>query len=123
VNNPNKLTIIVADEEPVPTGAPPSEPEDFEEQALPGFVRKIFSHKSENVDLAPLKTGLRQVQGEVGAMLEDLDRSNVAGFRLGSVEVSLGISAGGSIGVVTAGVTASMTLMFERVDADSNSEP
>jgi hypothetical protein len=122
---PNKLTVIVLDETPVPTDAPPSRPEDFEEQALPlpGFVRKFFVHKSEDVDLAPLKTGLEQVQGEIGALLEDIDRSNVAGFRLGSVEVSLGISAGGSIGVVTAGVTASMSLTFERVDPSTTATP
>jgi hypothetical protein len=119
MSDPSKLTLIVPDDEAAPPGEDQPKPEDFEEQAVPAVVRRLFSHKSKDVDLGPLKTGLDQVQGQIDALLEDINHSTVAGFRLNSVEVSLGISAGGSIGVVTAGVAASMSLTFERVGAAS----
>ena len=116
MSTPRKLTLIVADDGPSPADEYQAPLEDFEEQAIPAPIRRLFSHKPKDVDLGPLKTGLEQAQGQIDALLQDMTDSTVAGFRLGSVEVSLAISAGGSIGVVTAGVEASMSLTFERVD-------
>lgn len=115
MNGPAKLTLIVPDEATPPPDEHQAPPEDFQEEALPAPLRRLFSHKSKDVDLGAVKDGLDQVQTQVESLLQDVDQSTVAGFHLGSVQVSLGISAGGSIGVVTAGVEASMTLTFERM--------
>lgn len=109
----NTLTLIVPGEVAL-TGEPESKPEDFEEQALPQFLTR-FVHRPKEVDLDKLQDGLQRVQGQIDELLKSVKTSAVAGYRLSSIEVSLGISAEGSIGVATAGVQASMSLSFERV--------
>jgi hypothetical protein len=120
MSDQTKLTLIVPEStsEVSVAGTVPAAQEDFEEQALPvpEFVQRIFSHKAKEVDLAPVKSGLMKIQTEVADLLSEINTSTVAGFRLSSVEVSPGISGGGTIGVVTAGVEASMSLTFERAD-------
>jgi hypothetical protein len=113
---PDKLTLIVPDESAA-AGEPSQRPEDFEEQALPAWVPRVRLHRPKDVDLNKLQEGLDQMQGQIDALLQGVKTSTVAGFRLNSIEISLAISAGGSIGVATAGVEASMSLSFQRVSA------
>ncbi|HEV3376450.1 MAG TPA: hypothetical protein VG126_04155 [Thermoleophilaceae bacterium] len=112
-NSSKKLTLIVADEV-LAADHPESKPEDFEEQGLPGFVKRVRAPK--DVDLAPFQERLRSVQGQIDELLAAVTPSAVAGFRLNAVQIGLAISAEGSIGVATAGVEASMSLSFERVE-------
>jgi hypothetical protein len=113
MTDPQTLTLIVPNAE-VMTGEPESKPEDFEEQAFPKFLARLV-HRPKEVDLNTLQDGLQTVQGQIDALLKVVKDSTVDDYRLNSVEVSLGISAEGSIGVATAGVEASISLSFERV--------
>jgi len=88
--------------------------EDFEEQAIKDWLP--FLREQKDVDLTKLENGLERVQGQVDDLLGKVKDTNPQGFRLKSVEVSLAISAEGSIGVATAGVEASLALSFERSD-------
>ena len=114
MNDARTLTLIVADE-----GAPPSDTteDDFGEQAFPAGAARLFWHRPKEVPLDTLKKSLESTQAEIDELLAGVRQSTVAGYRLNSIEVSLAISAEGSIGVATAGVEASIALSFERVSA------
>jgi X-X-X-Leu-X-X-Gly heptad repeat protein len=105
MSDPAKLTLIVGDEAMI-AGGPEAKPEDFEEH----FGRP------KDVDIDKLQDGLQRVQGQVDKLLEGVNQSTVGGFRLNSIDVSLAISAKGSIGIASAGVMASMSLSFKRED-------
>ncbi len=82
-------------------------------------ARSLFGHRKE-VPLEKIQVELARVQGELDGILEKLGDESHHGFALSEVEISLGISAGGSIGVVTAGLTASLTLHFAKADPKSD---
>lgn len=67
------------------------------------------------VDLAKVKGDLDRVQGQIDSLLSDLKAKDTERFRLAQVEVSLAVSAEGSIGVATAGVQAGIALTFSRI--------
>lgn len=121
MTTPKKVTLIVADDSP-PAGPAPSgtdwQPprEEFQEQAIPvpAVVKNIFVRKPKKVDLDELQKALEKAQDEVAALLGALKHPSVGGFHLSSVDVELSVSAEGSIGIVTAGAEASITLSFER---------
>ncbi|NUR75232.1 MAG: hypothetical protein HOQ28_02970 [Thermoleophilia bacterium] len=110
VTNPDKLTLIVPYLEGAAVEGEPTD-EDAEKQALPDFVTR-FGHRAKEVDLHRLEQNLAKVQGEIAELLRSID-VNAAGYRLKTIEVSLAISAEGGIGVVTAGMEASLSLSFE----------
>lgn len=64
------------------------------------------------VSLDKIYRELDRVQAELNDVLSKIDSQPKHGFRLSEVAVSLGISAEGSIGVVSAGVQAGITLTF-----------
>ncbi|MGH9022069.1 MAG: Pepco domain-containing protein [Acidimicrobiia bacterium] len=64
------------------------------------------------VDLGVVKENLERVQSEIETLLERLDTDYRAGFALKQVELSLSVSAEGSIGIVTPGPDAAITLVY-----------
>jgi hypothetical protein len=86
-----------------------------EDLPVPQFVRKIVTRRK-SVDLSKLHGELDEVQNQVDKILQQLTSPQTQPGKMGlsSLEVSIGISAGGSIGVVTAGMQASLTLVYER---------
>jgi hypothetical protein len=92
-----------------------SRAEDFQEEAAfaRGPIARLFGHAAQEVPMATLKVNLERAYGEVAELLEVTKTSALAGYRLASVDISLAVSAEGSIGVATAGVQASMTFSFE----------
>ncbi len=121
MSTPKAVTLIVTDDTPPtgPAGSAPNwkaPPDGFEEQALhvPAFVKNIFVRKPKDVDLGRLQNALEKAEDEVAALLGALKHQSAGGFHLKSVDVDLSVSAEGSIGVVTAGAEASITLSFER---------
>jgi hypothetical protein len=115
MNDQTKLTLIVVEDQVVIADSESKE-EDFKEQAKTGILERLHLRRTKEVDLNRLREGLERVQAQVDQLLGGVNKSSVAGFRLSSVEVSLAISAEGSIGVATAGVEASMSLSFDRVE-------
>jgi hypothetical protein len=67
-----------------------------------------------DVSLHKVESELVRVQGEIDDLLAKVETAPRHGFKLSEVEISLGLSAGGSIGIVTAGVEAGVTLHFAR---------
>jgi hypothetical protein len=94
------------------TRAPGSYQEDF---SAPQWVRRIVP-KQESVELSKLSGQLEDVQKQVDKILQSVASPDVSPgkMRLSSLEVSVGITASGGIGVVTAGMQASLTLVYER---------
>jgi hypothetical protein len=66
------------------------------------------------IALNKIHSELDRVQAELDDVLASIDTQPKHGFRLTEVEVSLGISGEGSIGVVSAGVEAGITLTFSK---------
>jgi hypothetical protein len=86
--------------------------EDFQ---APQWIRRIVP-KRESVDLGKLTGELDDVQKQVDKVLQHVSSpaASPGHMRLNQLWVSIGITAGGSIGVVTAGMQASLTLVYER---------
>lgn len=79
-------------------------------------IKSLFVGKKE-VPLERVQSELARVQAEVDGLLAMIDTSEThKGFRLAEVTVSLAISGEGSIGVVTAGVEAGISLTFARTE-------
>lgn len=76
-------------------------------------VKTFFVSRTE-VPLDKIHSELARVQAELDDILSDIDIQPKHGFRLTEVGFSLGISAEGSIGVVSAGVEAGITLTFSK---------
>lgn len=82
-------------------------------------VRGIIAQlklKRRDVKLEDVKSDLDRVQEQIDALLASVGSHDNERFRLSSVDVSLAISAEGSIGVATAGVQAGISLTFARRD-------
>jgi hypothetical protein len=74
-------------------------------------VKGFFVGRKE-VPLEKIHGELDRVQAELDDVLSKIDTQPKQGFHLSEVAISLGISAEGSIGVVSAGVEAGITLTF-----------
>jgi hypothetical protein len=66
------------------------------------------------LNLSAAQAQLDRMQGEIDNLLGRLAARTEDGFGLDQVWVAVGVSAQGSIGVVTAGVQASLTLIYSR---------
>ena len=101
-NQPTSLSIIAVSDEA-----------DIREAGPWKAVKGLFVDRKE-VPLEKINGELERVQAELGEVLSKIDTEPKHGFRLTEVEISLGISAGGSIGVVSAGIEAGITLTFAK---------
>jgi hypothetical protein len=79
-----------------------------------GFVAHI-KPKRKDVNLDDVKADLDRVQGQIDTLLAGIQAHDSERFRLSQVEVSLAVSAEGSIGVATAGIQAGIALTFARL--------
>jgi hypothetical protein len=116
-NEPVSLSIIV-------TSAERSGVEGEVEIREPGpwrVVKDFFVARKE-IPLDKVNDELDRIQEEVDVLLSKLDSREKHGFILSEVAVSLGISAEGSIGIVSAGVEAGITLSFSKGVNDKSSE-
>jgi hypothetical protein len=108
-NKPGSLSIIVTSDDP-------SDLDDETEVQEAGPIKalkRIFVGRKE-VPLETINSELDRVQAELDDVLSKIDSKPKHGFRLTEVDISLGISAEGSIGVVSAGVEAGITLIFSK---------
>ncbi len=76
-------------------------------------IKSLFVGRKE-VSLEKIDAELTRVQGEIDSVLAKVETESRHGFSLSEVEISLGISAEGSIGVVTAGIEAGITFHFVK---------
>jgi hypothetical protein len=74
--------------------------------------RGILKHQDIPID--KIKTELARVDDEVDSVIEAVRTKAAAGFQLKEVQVGVVISAQGSIGVATAGIQASLTLVYSQ---------
>jgi len=113
-----QLALVILDEEVMPTTEHPSgddlAPGEYREDSRVGeWVRRVVLRR-EPVGLDALRAELEGVQAQVEKLLAGVADRQVGAMRLNGLQVSLGITAQGSIGVVTAGMQASLTLVYER---------
>lgn len=76
-------------------------------------IKSLFVGRKD-VPLEKIDDELTRVQGEIDNVLAKVEKESRHGFSLSEVEISLGVSAEGSIGVVTAGIEAGITLHFVK---------
>jgi hypothetical protein len=115
------LPIVTLEEHAVPIEILPDDeqqtaPDGLQEHLLaPTWVRRIVPTRKA-VGLDQLRDELDKVQSQIDTILQTVRSPQVSAgkVRLTGVQVSLGITASGSIGVVTAGMEASLTLVYER---------
>ena len=99
----------------LPLGASPLLADFREENLIEGF-RSSWGQLTEpaEIPLRKLQNEMTRAGQEVEAWLAGLKTSTSAGYELTQVQVLLGMSAQGSIAVVTAGLQASLTLVYNR---------
>jgi hypothetical protein len=73
---------------------------------VPGLVAR-------SVDTSKLAAGIADLQTEIGELLDPLVTRETPGYRLKEVQVQVTVSASGSIGIASAGIQGSMTLVYE----------
>ena len=95
-------------------GAPAAGASEIREAGRRIEALKTLLVDRKNVKLSKIDAELTRVQGEIDGVLAKVDRGARQGFSLAEVEISLGVSAEGSIGVVTAGIDAGITLHFVK---------
>ncbi len=112
---PKQITLLIPDENvyEAPQPSTPLKPGEVQEQGPVGAVWRWII-KDKKVPLAKVKTQMKRVEGEIDGLLASLKASTVSGYQLQEVQVSVGISAGGTLGVVTAGVSATLTLVYSH---------
>ena len=76
-------------------------------------LKGLFVGRKE-VPLDKINSELDRVQAELDDVLSKIDTQPKHGFQLSEVAIALGISAEGTIGVVSAGAQAGITLTFSK---------
>ena len=109
IDQPSTLSIITAADD-----GPDLEGEvEIREPGGWKVVKSLFVGRKE-VPLDKIHSELDRVQAELDDILSKIDSRPKHGFEISEVAISLGISAEGSIGVVSAGVQAGITLTFSK---------
>jgi hypothetical protein len=113
---PRQITVLVA--EPSASARQPSSSQRAE--YLEGSASDWLKDQLGRV-VKPKKIALDKVQREMTRFQQDMDgllasvkTRTAGGYELTQVQVMVGVSAQGSIAVVTAGVQASLTLVYSR---------
>jgi hypothetical protein len=109
------LTVLVPDQ----TAASHLTEASPENQYMDVFLS--IPHLPISVNQLPLdkvKAEMGQVEQEIDQLLAGL-KSTAGGYELSQVQVSVGISGQGSIGIVTAGMQASITLVYSAPNQPS----
>ena len=105
--SPPTLSLIALSTE----GEPVAGASEIREAGPISAMKSLFVGRKE-VPLEKIDAELTRVQGQIDGVLAKVEKESRHGFALSEVEISLGISAEGSIGVVTAGIEAGITLRF-----------
>jgi hypothetical protein len=108
-NQPTSLSIIAVSGK----GSDVADESEVREAGAWEAVKGLFVGRKE-VPLEKINSELDRIQGELDDVLSKIDTQPKHGFRLTEVEFSLGISAEGTIGVVSAGIEAGITLTFSK---------
>lgn len=118
---PTTLRLLVPDDEAVAPSTPnaPADssapgPGEYQEQGVLGWVRKKIL-RTEDIPIAEAQAQLARIDSEVNTLLTSTIASTVGAFYLKEVQVGVIISAQGSIGIATAGIQASLTLVYDKV--------
>lgn len=108
-----KITILIPVEGT--SGATESFPDRMggQRQSAVTAIKRFFVGETD-LDVETLTKGLDDCLTKMGAVFANLKEKAVDGWEVDTVAVSLGISAEGSIGVVTAGVEGSIQVTFKR---------
>jgi hypothetical protein len=111
------LFILVPEEEILDQAPSESDYEEGDEPQGPRWdkVRRKFVRRH-SVSLTKVQAGLDDIQNQARGLLISLSDGQIGNMRLDEVEFSIGVSAEGSLGIVTAGVEAAMALRYKRVD-------
>lgn len=108
-NKPESLSIVAVSR----SGSETAAETEIQEAGAWEAIRGVFVGRKE-VPLDKINGELDRVQAELDDVLSKIDTQSRHGFQLSEVTIALGISAEGSIGVVSAGVEAGITLKFSR---------
>jgi hypothetical protein len=112
---PRGLTLVV----------PRTELEDAEagadsvaSEGAPVLGSRLF-HRTETIpDLTGVRAGLERVEGELDELFRGVWDRPAGGMHLRQIEVGLALTTGGSIGIASAGAQVSLTLVYQREQAD-----
>jgi len=113
--NSGKLPLLILEEHEIAIATP--EPADqVQEEGLGERITRVVRRTavSDKVDVSKLNGQLAETQKQVEGLLADSVDHSIGSMHLKEIEVSLGISASGTIGVVSAGMTASISFTYSK---------
>jgi hypothetical protein len=118
--NVGELLVMVQSEEEIDIAVDAIDegPDQLEEQGIKDVVRRVVRRRvrTESVDMARLTQDLDRVQRDVEQLLSGRTEHKVGKMRLDEIQIGLALCAEGSIGVVTAGIEASISLVYRHSD-------
>jgi hypothetical protein len=78
-------------------------------------------HRTETIpDLAGVRAGLERVEGELDELFRGVWDRPAGGMHLRQIQVGLAVTTEGSIGIASAGAQVSLTLVYQREQADGD---
>jgi hypothetical protein len=75
---------------------------------------KSFFFGSKEIDFDQFSKQWNKIRDQIGTLLVDISRKSFGSMELDEVEVNIGVSGEGSIGIVSAKGEASLVLKFKR---------
>jgi hypothetical protein len=114
---PSGLTLVVpwTELDDAEAGADAATPE-----GAPVLGSRLF-HRTETIpDLAAVRAGLERVEGELDELFRGILDRPAGGMHVRQIQVGLAITTEGSIGIASAGAQVSLTLVYEREQADGD---
>jgi hypothetical protein len=86
----------------------------------PVLGSRLF-HRTETIpDLAGVRAGLERVEGELDELFRGVWDRPAGGMHLRQIQVGLAVTTEGSIGIASAGAQVSLTLVYQREQADGD---
>lgn len=116
-NPPSEIRVLVPESVvQASSGRPRKVGTDFEVDSEPFGFSMPWTGKvaTAGVPLSQMGSELQKVQEEIEALTATLRPSLGKGFSLDEIQIGVGVSAQGGIAIVSAGVQASLTLLYSR---------
>jgi hypothetical protein len=110
--NEDTITLLVPSEIDVEEQYEDSE--GGEETGFKEQVQKFIGPKATQVNKKKLKEGILAAVKNVATVVDDIDQVDMKDWKIDKIEISLGITTTGTVGIVSVGMESSVKISFAQ---------
>ena len=110
--NEDTITLLVPSEIDVEEQYEDSE--GGEETGFKDQIQKFFGPKATQVKKRKLKEGILAAIKNVATVVDDIDQMDMKDWKIDKIEISLGITTTGTVGIVSVGMEFSVKICFAQ---------